>query len=143
MKKNLLQGWARLAGERYREAANMAFSDWFPIWWNNLVQNDKFLLISALIFPLITITISVLILNKANREKYIHTIVFSLITLLGVVFWLLLAPDFRFGKGFIVLAAISPLLILFRIDNIVWKSITKPFFFFHHYTSSTFFVRKR
>lgn len=121
-----ITGWARNPGEQYVAAAHMSLFEWFPLWWENLMKIDKLLLLASIFFPLGTF-IGCLI-KKIKINFHTFTIVFT--SFIGVVFWFLLAPDLRFGKAFIVIAAISPLL-WFKF-KLYWKSFFKSehIFFF-------------
>lgn len=106
--KIAITGWAREAGANFLAAANKNFLSWFPIWWNNCDLTVKLYFSLSLIFPLI-----ILVGHLTKKIKFDFFANIILITsFFGVLFWLFMAPSFRFGQSFIVIAAISPLLYL-------------------------------
>jgi hypothetical protein len=119
-------GWARNPGEQYVSAAHMDISEWFPSWWHRLIRKDKLLLLSSFIFPLVSF---IGFLTRKIKIDF-HTIVIIFTSFIGVIFWLLLGPDFRFGKGFIIIASISPILYLNFKLKLSWFPYKKLIFIF-------------
>ncbi|EMY77846.1 hypothetical protein LEP1GSC060_2755 [Leptospira weilii serovar Ranarum str. ICFT] len=110
--KLAITGWARNPGEGYVEASGMKFWEWFPIWWKNKSVLIQLFLIVSLLFPALAFIFSLLKKIKINFQTFIILSTSSV----GVIFWIFLAPDLRFGKAFLGVAAISPLFYLnFRI----------------------------
>lgn len=105
--KDAVTGWARNPGPQYLVAAKMGLAGWVPIWWTLLTTWGKFLVISGLLCPLFVYAAQ--LVKKFKGEFIANAIVFT--AFLGVLFWFFLAPDFRFGQAFIVVAAFSPLLM--------------------------------
>jgi len=127
--KLTVTGWARSPGEHYWAAAKMHINEWFPIWWNRLILTDKVEFLASLFSPLI-VFIGYLV-KKIKID--LNTFSFLLIPFIGVLFWLILAPDLRFGKTFVITAAISPLLYLkfqFKFDHYNTKYFKPIYVFF-------------
>jgi hypothetical protein len=102
-------GWARCPGEGYLEVLEMGFLDWVPIWWQKRMGLlHRFIFVLSIVLPLIIFIGQ--ILKKLTVDLFTNAVIFS--SFLGVIFWFLLAPDWRFGEYFIIVAAMSPLLIL-------------------------------
>ncbi|MBX3255540.1 MAG: hypothetical protein KF862_15495 [Chitinophagaceae bacterium] len=76
---------------------NMKPKEWLPVWWYNRAPADKAILILAAISFL-----SALILFKKTNKEQAHIRICIITTLSGVTFWFLMAPDPRFGFGFLI-----------------------------------------
>jgi len=107
LEKYGVTGWARDPGLHYVMAAKMGLAGWVPIWWAQLTLWGKFLVIAGFVCPLL---IFVTQFAKKFKEAFITNAIIAT-AFCGVVFWFFLAPDFRFGQAFIVVAAFSPVLI--------------------------------
>ncbi|MGZ7160558.1 MAG: LIC_10190 family membrane protein, partial [Methanobacterium sp.] len=106
--KEAVVGWARNPSVNYIKAANMAFVDWFQIWWQGISFPNSVLFLISIAFPLIAL-ISQLI-KKIKIDLFTNAVIIT--SFFGVIFWLFLAPDWRFGESFILIASMSPLLFL-------------------------------
>jgi hypothetical protein len=125
-----ITGWAR---DKSLAAAYMPINEWFPLWWKRLISPDKILFVSkykmffmaSMIFPVVE-----LIGLMTKRIKFdFKLFLVVLVSFIGVMFWFSLAPDFRFGKGFLIVSVLSPLLFLpFKID-FSWEPNYKPTYF--------------
>lgn len=92
------------------------FSLWFSdLWWINKA-NFVFLCVTAFIIP------TILLLSykqKILTEKLKQLFLLWLFAWIGVLFWFINAPDFRFGYGFIFAAVlVAILLILEKISKL-------------------------
>ncbi|MCH1911233.1 hypothetical protein L9Z41_00995 [Leptospira noguchii] len=100
-----ITGWARNPGEGYKEAAQMKFWEWFPIWWNGISRLNRLFIFISFLSP-----ISIFICGLFKKVKLdFQTSVILFTSWMGTIFWILLAPDIRFGKAFLGISAISPL----------------------------------
>ena len=116
-------GWARLENhDLLLEIARMNFLEWFPIWFSQLSIIRILILALSFSFPVIY-----LFYFHKKRNNFILT---SLIitSFVGLLFWLFMAPDFRFGKAFIYVAFISPLffftfVIKFKPNPLIYNLI--------------------
>lgn len=121
-----VKGWARIPYGNIFISSKMDFIEWFPIWWKELVITKKLLLMSGLVFPLL-----IFISHFINERKIkLMTLAIIFTSFSGVLFWFALAPDWRFGESFILIASMSPLLVL--------KSYRPSFKF--HFISSTILI---
>lgn len=108
-----ITGWARNPGEGYKEAAQMKFWEWFPIWWNTISKLNRLFIVISFLSPIFIFIYSLFKKIKINFQTF--AILFT--SWIGVIFWILLAPDIRFGKAFLGVSAISPLLYFnFKIN---------------------------
>ncbi|WP_017850463.1 LIC_10190 family membrane protein [Leptospira interrogans serovar Szwajizak] len=108
-----ITGWARNPGEGYKEAAQMKFWEWFPIWWNTISKLNRLFIVISFLSPIFIFIYS--LFKKIKIDFQTFAILFTSWT--GMIFWILLAPDIRFGKAFLSVSAISPLLYFnFRIN---------------------------
>jgi hypothetical protein len=104
--KEAITGWARSPDVHYRQAVTMNISEWFPIWWRLLNQNSKIWIFFAATVPLLGFV--GLLLKKINISRLNFIILIT--AFLGVIYWFVLAPDYRFGMPFILISAWSFLL---------------------------------
>lgn len=113
--KEAVTGWARYPHVSYPEVLKMSLKQWVPIWWGTLMQRTKVCIILAVLCPLfgffgtLTGRIKVGFLKQATMAT----------AFIGVIFWFIMAPDFRFGSAFILTAAICCLLFI----QFQWKPI--------------------
>ncbi|WP_016752963.1 LIC_10190 family membrane protein [Leptospira kirschneri] len=108
-----ITGWARNPGEGYKEAAQMKFWEWFPIWWSSISKLNRLFIIISFLSPIFIFIYS--LFKKVKIDFQTFAILFT--SWMGAIFWILLAPDIRFGKAFLGISAISPLFYFnFRID---------------------------
>ncbi|AXX16362.1 LIC_10190 family membrane protein [Leptospira borgpetersenii] len=108
-----ITGWARNPGEGYKEAAQMKFWEWFPIWWNKISKLNRLFILISFLSPIFVLIYG--LFKKARVDFQTFVILFT--SWAGVIFWILLAPDIRFGKAFLSVSAISPLFYFdFRIN---------------------------
>lgn len=107
--KDGVTGWARNPGEGYMKALEMGFADWIPIWWKKRMESlHGVIFVLSIIFPILIVIVQ--LLKKLTVDFFTNAFIVS--SFFGVVFWFLMAPDWRFGESFILLAAMSPLLVL-------------------------------
>nr|WP_017854206.1 hypothetical protein [Leptospira interrogans] len=108
-----ITGWARNPGEGYKEAAQMKFWEWFPIWWNTISKLNRLFIVISFLSPIFIFIYS--LFKKIKIDFQTFAILFT--SWIGVIFWILLAPDIRFGKAFLGVSAISLLLYFnFKIN---------------------------
>lgn len=123
LEKLAITGFARSHGHQVREAYYMNVFEWIPLWWKEVIRPNQILFLASVILPLI-------IFYNKNKIEFINlAIIFT--SFIGVLYWFMLAPDFRFGKAFIVIGAISPLLYYKFKVQLFWEpnfKIIYPFF---------------
>ncbi len=77
---------------------NMNASGWLPIWWNNRSIADKAILVSFVAL----LVANVIFFNRSSGQKSTSHAYGLAGSLLGMLFWFIIAPDPRFGFGFII-----------------------------------------
>lgn len=104
-----IKSWAKLPNRYFKDVNNMAINEWLPQWYE--AQNRD----NLKLIHLLGIAILFYVVFKSMFFKYW----FLVITIyIGVSFWFLSAPDFRFGYGFIGYGAIfSVCVFLFVLYN--------------------------
>ncbi|EKR65413.1 putative membrane protein [Leptospira weilii str. 2006001853] len=108
-----ITGWARNPGEGYKEAAQMKFWEWFPIWWNTISKLNRLFIVISFLSPIFIFIYS--LFKKIKIDFQTFAVLFT--SWIGAIFWILLAPDIRFGKAFLSVSAILPLFYFnFRIN---------------------------
>ena len=129
LEKLLITGFARSHGQQNEAAYYMDIVEWFPMWWHGLTRNYKIIFLAATIFPVFLFTQNLFKKVKMN----FGTLVVVISSFIGVLFWFIRAPDFRFGKGFVVIAALTPLLYYQFKIHVYWEPNFKkmlPFLLF-------------
>ncbi|WP_036058889.1 hypothetical protein [Leptospira sp. P2653] len=108
-----ITGWARNPGEGYKKAAQMKFWEWFPIWWNTISKLNRLFIVISFLSPIFIFIYS--LFKKIKIDFQTFAVLFT--SWIGAIFWILLAPDIRFGKAFLSVSAILPLFYFnFRIN---------------------------
>ncbi|WP_061273046.1 LIC_10190 family membrane protein [Leptospira interrogans] len=138
-----ITGWARNPGEGYKEAAQMKFWEWFPIWWNTISKLNRLFIVISFLSPIFIFIYS--LFKKIKIDFQTFAILFT--SWIGVIFWILLAPDIRFGKAFLGVSAISPLLYFnFKINFfpiIISKTSKQIILVFIFIIVSVFLINRR
>ena len=75
----------------------MPLREWVPIWWNLRSAADK-LIVSFSLLSILTIILQVKKIQKLGVTKILCIIT----AITGTLFWFVLAPDPRFGFGFLL-----------------------------------------
>lgn len=110
-----IKGWAISPNpDIYLHVAKEDFSQWFPHWFKNLGRNNKLLLFFSILSPAFVFVTAFFNNKIRNNKEFLFTVITSLF---GVFFILNFAPDFRFGKSFMVVSAFLPLLLLKKHIN--------------------------
>lgn len=111
IEKKIITGFARtfISGEEL-VAADLSLRDWFPLWWNRIGLLQKAVFSLSLIAPVFLML--KYILSSKRKDFYgpkfnLFGICFTAFA--GVLFWLIMAPNWRFGVPFLIFAAASPL----------------------------------
>lgn len=123
--KNDITGYARIPGNVF-DATSMTFGESIPVWLKNQsIFYIVFLFISVL---LACVFLILTLLKKINSNRYFTVSIIS--GLIGVVYWFLTAPDFRFGLPFMLILFVLPLLMIkvdFHINRIIFVIIFSTF----------------
>ena len=104
------------------EFYSLSATKWIPIWFANQVPRHKAILSAVLGLPVL---LAVLLVLKGWRNYLVSnkSIAFPLLTsYLGIVFWFLAAPAFRFGYGFLLSAVLIQLSMVgeFLVKRVNW-----------------------
>jgi len=115
--KNAIIAWARIPYTEMTVVMQKNLKEWFPVWLVNLSIIKKTILAVMILgtgywFLLVLVNSSRIfkLLNKYKQYIFVWLVCF-----LGIIYWFISAPDFRFGYGFIIvycLLLILPLLIV-------------------------------
>jgi len=84
------------------------FFSWFPVWWQQLGLTDRIVFVGSIVFPLIILTGQ--LIKKIKFDLFKNAVIIT--SFIGLIFWLVMGPEFRFGIPFIVVGFISPLLLI-------------------------------
>jgi len=96
-----IQAWARIPRADIDSVLSMPLYNWLKEWFQNLTKNQEILVLGAFLSPfIITLSTMIGLRKKSFYGSYIYTYIVSYV---GLVFWLLQAPDIRFGFGFILI----------------------------------------
>ncbi len=96
---HVIRAWARLPGPRYREAMSEGLSCWFPQWrdrvWNGIEPRWFYLGSIMILLHLGRATLS-----RRARSRIAYDIFIITLSGTNIVYWFMMAPDMRFGRGF-------------------------------------------
>jgi hypothetical protein len=120
--KKWIYSWARVPFRDYNEVLSMPFKEWFSIWWKASLAKNKLFFILAAIAPFIYGIASFF----KKREKNYSNLFVICIAYSSFILWIFTAPDFRFSFSFILILALSPLLILKDFIKKI-KTVFNPF----------------
>jgi len=106
----VIQAWARIPRADAASVLSMPLYDWSREWFENLTTNQMILVAGALLSPILYfLSVATGLRKKSCLGTYTFTF---LVAYASVLFWLIEAPDIRFGYGLVVLAillALAPL----------------------------------
>jgi len=106
--KNAIVYWARVPGPNYLKIAPLGIKNWVPVWWGRQTFFNRLFFICSLLCPVLIFVLQ--IVKRYNIGLFKNAVVLTAFA--GVLVWFFAAPEFRFGRAFITIAALSPLLIL-------------------------------
>jgi hypothetical protein len=104
--RDWISSWSRIPQHDKSEVLEMAMSDWLPIWLNNQGYIDILFLFTGCLgtLLLILLTVKKMVLDRYNKQIVDKFVLLAIIGI-GLIFWFFLAPDVRFGYGFIGVAS--------------------------------------
>jgi hypothetical protein len=108
--KRGVQAWALSRGTGWDEVAGFTLLERISYWFSNLTLNQKALSMAGLVSPVLFGLFSVFSKQGEKKIAYLPPV---LVGYVGFLFWLLSAPNFRFGYGFVVgmvVLAFAPLI---------------------------------
>lgn len=113
IEKREVTTWARMPGLGYLETEQMGFFDWGKYWLVRHIKMHKLILFSCILAGISPLAIFYM-WKKKLIDSFVHLFVWG-IALGGAIFWFVLAPDARFGFSFILVTALSPLLLCEKV----------------------------
>lgn len=96
-----ISAYARFPVKDYEEAekvVQLPFSQWIPVWWQQLAVTDKTLLLLILVL----LAGNLITIKKQVNHRNNNNLVILLVSLVGCIIWFLKAPSPRFGAGFLI-----------------------------------------
>lgn len=115
----LIQGWARIQTSKVFDTMELAFREWFPIWFRALPLRYRLLLYLNGISVIYEIFELIYGIFKKKREVFCFGLLKAAV-LAGVIYWMLSAPDIRFGWCYLVA---FPVICIF--SSKIWQQIEK------------------
>ncbi len=115
----LIRGWARIQTSKVFDTMELAFGEWFPLWFRSLPLRYRLLMYLnglALVYEA-----GELLYGYLQKKK--ERISFGLLKVTiftGILYWLLSAPDIRFGWCYLVA---FPVICIF--SSRIWQEIGK------------------
>ncbi len=97
----LIRSWAILPNEPRNEVLAMTAAEWMPLWFERMSWMYQGIVVFA--------AISALVVVIAGLKRVRLPVVAELTMVVGAVFWFFVAPDVRFGLGFLTPLAFLPL----------------------------------
>ena len=108
---DIIRAWARFPGMDTYEVLAMPLSQWLKAWFLDHTINQRIILAAAGIAPWITLALGGRV--KLTRQKFsaeqLNLLELAAVSTLAGLYWLLSAPDLRFGYGIILLLLSLPL----------------------------------
>ncbi len=98
--RQAILAWGRLPRMNAADVLSMPFTKWFPLWLEKQTLNRRIMLFVSLLSPAGALPLAWF--KRTSRTALLGWLVMYL----GVWFWLLSAPDFRFGVGFVIPACL-------------------------------------
>jgi hypothetical protein len=124
VEKNTIISWARIPGRLDLNAVHLSITEWFPYWWTNINLSDRIYFITALLAPLLALSLP--LFTKAKYSLKYNAII--IIVFICFSYWFFLAPAFRFGLNYIYILILTPLFYMnFNFVSIL--SIKKVFYY--------------
>ncbi len=107
----IIRAWARLPNVDTSVVLKMSLGEWLAIWFSERTINQRILLLLAAASPLgVGIITLIFHLKRWDMRGQVSGWVQSyLLAVGGAIYWLLTAPDLRFGYGWVVLLITLPL----------------------------------
>ena len=109
--KNYILSWSRIPYKNWNEVLPLPLKTWVPVWYKSQFFISKVILNILIINPIIVMYLFLVKRQYLNNKL----LIFWLISLCGVIFWFLSAPDFRFGYAFIFICSIIPIALIIKI----------------------------
>ena len=109
--------WARNTALPSSEAIKLPFFTWVQIWYSKLTINRRLILLIPLVMPFIYAAFLFLFPQKTTHTKKLikkNIAVYGL-CYIGILFWFLSAPGYRFGYSFLIITlacTLSPLFLM-------------------------------
>ncbi len=104
--------FARFPVKNWRQFSGLSFREWFPIWFENLTRNQQLIFLLAALSPFSLLFGKLFRVDRNTLKAYSPI---ALICWIGVVYWLLAAPDIRFGYGYLLSAVMLAASIVLTI----------------------------
>lgn len=105
VEKNTIISWARIPGRLDLNAVHLSITEWFPYWWANINFSDRIYFITAILAPLVALSLP--LFTKAKYSVKYNAII--IIVFICFSYWFFLAPAFRFGLNYIYILIVAPL----------------------------------
>lgn len=115
----LIKGWARIQTSKVFDTMEMAFGEWFPVWFRALPLRYRLLLYVNAIVVVYEVLELIYSIWKKKQEVFRWGLL-KITVLAGVLYWLLSAPDIRFGWCYLVAL---PVIGIFT--SVIWQKIEK------------------
>ncbi|NMC53146.1 MAG: hypothetical protein GYA48_05880 [Chloroflexi bacterium] len=104
--------WGRLPRLDREEVLAMPLAQWLRMWYQDVTLNRRLILFAAAAAPLLmggeyawaSIT------RRKDRDEISALLPLAALVYLGFIYWLLTAPDFRFGYGYLIVLFALPLI---------------------------------
>lgn len=114
----LVRGWARIQTSKVFDTMEMAFSQWFPIWFRALPLRYRLLMYLNGVAVIYEALQTLYCLWKKKTDSFRFGLLKTSV-LAGILYWILSAPDVRFAWGFL---AAFPAVCIF--SSIIWEGIS-------------------
>ncbi len=100
--KDVIIAWARIPRADTGYVLSLSMVGWMQEWFENLTRNQSILVVAAFASPLI-MGINFLFFMKKQEPRSWYLVTYCVIYV-SLLFWLLTAPDIRFGYGILLMS---------------------------------------
>lgn len=107
--QDLIKGWARIQTSKVYETLQLGFAEWFPIWFRGQLLRYRLLIYACVLSFVYEAIQSIFGLLKKDGE-ILRWLILKTAVAAGILYWLLSAPDIRFGWHYLTA---FPILTLF------------------------------
>ncbi len=119
-----ITSWARLQSYDSQMVLSKSYAEWLPLWWGNQLPFDRLVLLGTGIGMILFVLLVglYLLLNKNNPKRILPYAVLYITGWIGIAYWFVIAPDVRFGYGFLVISfcLLAAPIVIFGLTRLKW-----------------------
>jgi hypothetical protein len=124
-----ITSWARISREDKDVILAMPVTEWAPRWFDELTINRQYIILALAAAPFVfgIIALAVFCFFRQKLKNWFHLFCITwpawLVTYIGIVFWFMSVPRFRFGNGVIMAGIVLIVMGAVSLFRGIYKSI--------------------